>query len=463
MDRPPVEAMGLVNHEVETEALGAMIDDTEQAIEMAQQLDASDFYSPRHQIIFEAVSNLLRGVERIDTKAIVAETKHVAKLRDTRLVISEDDVQHLHGEVKRIGVYISTIKQLASLRNYTDFAFWMVNEIQMRPDLIELHAEMQERLQHIAPKSVNKNFVYGWDTQPEHDMIIRARIEEFESGVVSKLSWPWNKWNDIVRPLREGMVGIIAAPDGMGKTTYLEQIAEHWAMIGKHVVYVHLEDARSYKYDRRLARHSGVPIEIIEDGTMSPDQLQSLRDGRERKGAWRDRLHYHDAAGDTAHAVVRELESRIREEVCDVVVIDYIDKFHASRAQQKLFGHNSWERQANDMETLKTFAERNGLPVLTATQGNKSMQSGGVQTRQAIQGSGQKSQKAQLVVILTRDIIDENGLHDNAGNLLASEGEYSPIVKVRIDKQNRGRTGGFEQYLIGKLFMAVDEIAEGAF
>jgi thiamine pyrophosphate-dependent acetolactate synthase large subunit-like protein len=108
------------------------------------------------------------------------------------------------------------------------------------------------------------------------------------------------------------------------------------------------------------------------------------------------------------------------------------------------------------MEQLKTFAERSRIPVFTATQGNKSMQSGGQQTRQAIQGSGQKSQKAQLVIIVTRDIVGEQGLRDSSGRELAKAGEYSPVVKLRIDKSNIGRTGDLQQYIIGEYFTIAD-------
>jgi hypothetical protein len=79
-----------------------------------------------------------------------------------------------------------------------------------------------------------------------------------------------------------------------------------------------------------------------------------------------------------------------------------------------------------------------------------------LQTRKNIQGSGQKSQKAQLVLILSREIVAESGLHDTSGKLIADVGEYSPIIKVRIDKQNRGKTGEFRQFLAGQHFTVRD-------
>src|SRR4029453_12573904 len=98
--------------------------------------------------------------------------------------------------------------------------------------------------------------------------------------------------------------------------------------------------------------------------------------------------------------------------------------------QSSFWGVNWWNGKADDMEQLKNFAERNRLPVFTATQGNRLMQSGGTQTKANMQGNIQKSQKYQLVVILTRELVGKEGLTDKMGRRIAEPGDYSPIVNV---------------------------------
>jgi hypothetical protein len=162
--------------------------------------------------------------------------------------------------------------------------------------------------------------------------------------------------------------------------------------------------------------------------------------------------------------IVTELKARVGEGVCQAVVLDYLDKMQPSRAQAKLYGDQIWERQSNDVELLKTFAERHSLPIMTASQGNKGMQqTSGVRTRKDIQGSGAKTQKAQMVAILTREMVGDDGLRDGKGVVLAEPGEYSPFIDVRIDKQNRGKTGvTMRQFLIGQFFDIRDiEIKDG--
>lgn len=459
----PAELLGLTNPEAETAVLAAMLQDTDASIEMAQLLEPGDFCDPRRALVFEAMVRVLMTNEPLDMAAVAATMQGIQRERRERdRVFVADDYLDTFAAVDtaRAMSYAHSVKRLSWLRGAADFAHWLVEELQTRPDPDQLFPAAQERWQILQPSKAGSRFVYGWDTLKLHQGVIRQRIQEREEGTQKIFDWPWASWNKDgrVRPMRPGILGIIAAADGMGKTTFLEMIAEHWAQRGMQTVYVHLEDQLDYKLDRRAARHALVPLNRIEDGDLTPDEQHKLADANYRMGAWADGLHYLDAAGENMVSIVRELEARVAEGVCDCVVFDYIDKVQASRGQTKLFGNNTWERQANDVELLKDFAEKCKIPVLTATQGNKAMQNQGqVQTRQTIQGSGQKSQKSQLVIILTRDLVGADGLKDVRGVQIAEPGEYSPLVKVRVDKQNRGKTGvTFEQFLMGQYFTVRD-------
>jgi replicative DNA helicase len=455
----PVEVLGLVQPEAEIAVLGAMRQSTDAAIQIADLLEADDFHDPRRGVVFQAICAILAGIEPIDTPAIVGECQRIQRETNVKGVFDSGYVESLEvQDHRRAMMYANTVKRLAWLRRAGNFAFWLVQELQTRPQPNELYAEAQERWQHLQPVRADSGFVYGWDTEPIHERLIKQRVQDALDGTTPLFDWPWASWNHNgrIRPLRPGFVGVLAAPDGMGKTTYLEQVAEHWAHRGWHVVYVHLEDDLEYKLDRRKARHSFVDMSKIEDGTMTDEERERLQESCSRIEMFAGCLHYYHAPGKSMTEIIRELETRVSEGVCQAVVFDYLDKVQPTRGQAKVYGDNTWERQANDMEAIKSFAETNKVPVFTATQGNKTMQGAGTQTRSAIQGSGQKSQKSQLVIILTRDIVGENGLKDKNGNEIAKAGQYSPIVNVRIDKQNRGETGSFKQFLVGRCFVVRD-------
>lgn len=447
------ELLELVHPTAESATLAGMLADTEAAIQIAQELEPTDFHNERYGVIFEAVRSLLLGVEPIDTAGIVAECRRVVQERGLKLAVNDSHLV-FEGDPKRAISYAQTVKRMAWLRGAAGFAHWMIQELQTHPDPDQLFGDAQERWTAIRPPQKSSSFVYGWDTLRMHELVMRERAKPDDTTI--RCTYPWDSWNSVIRYLRPGMVATLAAADGVGKTAYLEMIAEHWALLGVQTVYVHLEDDIDYKQDRRLARHARVPMENIEDSRYTKADLAAIREANENMSRWAGNLHYYHAPGKSMFDIIRELETRASEGVCRAVVFDYLDKTQATRAQAKIHGSNTWERQADDMEQLKSFAERCKLPVFTATQGNKSMQNAGIQTRQAIQGSGQKSQKSQLVIVLTRDLVGDEGLFDNRGHRIAEPGDYSPIVNVRVDKQNRGRTGQFQQVIAGRFFTVRD-------
>lgn len=454
MTTAAAQVLDLTHPTAETTVLTAMRRGSiEDAIYMADNLSASDFSDPRRRVTFQAMVNVLRGMEPMDDTAILAECVQVA--RDMKLDIQIDGgyLAGLEGDPLRARAYAATVKRMAWLRGAGDYAYWLVQKLQERPDPEKLFAEAQERMQQLQPPLADKRFVYGWDTVQGHEAQIRQRIEDAIDGKVSPYTWPWASWNTVVRPLRAGMLGLVAGADGTGKSTYLECIAEHWAKGGLHVIYVHLEDDLEYKLDRRLARWARIPLALIEDGRIGPQERMAIDAAQGQLERCVNTLHYFHAPGMSMSEIVRELESKAAEGVCQAVVLDYLDKVQPSRSQVKLFGDNLWERQSADVEALKVFAEKEHIPVLTASQGNKQMQESGIQTRKNINGSGAKTQKAQMVAILSREIVGKEGLKDEQGRTLAEPGEYSPFIDMRIDKQNRGKQGvTIRQFLLGQYF-----------
>lgn len=432
--------------------------DVSLAIELGQAVEHTDFATPLYSVICEAVSRVVMGVEPLDTEAIVAQAREIVRERKAKVNVTHEFVSGLQGEdIARALPYAHTVKRYAWLRQAQDFSQWITSQLDARPDPDELFAAAQERIQHLQPPTANQRFVYGWDTINTYQDLLMERARLAKKGEAKRFDWPWAAWNRYIRPLRPSLVGTIVAPDGMGKSSYLEMIAEYWATFS-HVVFVHLENDLDYTRDRRMCRHSRLPLEVIEDGTYTPEQWRTLQDANKNIAqTFGANLHYLDAAGCTMPEIIAELSTRQQAGYCDAVVLDYLNKVRPTRGQARLYGENQFGRQADDMEQLKTFAVKHHVPVLTASQMNKQGQEAGRQTRRNIRGSGEISEKSQLVVILTREIL-ENDLKDKqTGRILQEKGEYSPVVHVRVDKQNRGKTGEFEQVYDGAHFSIKDK------
>ena len=141
---------------------------------------------------------------------------------------------------------------------------------------------------------------------------------------------------------------------------------------------------------------------------------------------------------------IAELRSLQADGRCDVAVIDYLEKASPSARQVKLFGSNVWQREADNVEQLKVFAESTDVPVIMVAQMKKSGKDESWQKmdRNDMGGSGDKSNKANLVVLVRRDR-DANG-------------SYSNTVHVQIDKNTMGATGAFDQWMQPEYFRLSD-------
>jgi hypothetical protein len=82
-------------------------------------------------------------------------------------------------------------------------------------------------------------------------------------------------------------------------------------------------------------------------------------------------------------------------------------------------------------------------PALLLAQMNKTGKTSSLHSldRTAIRGAGEKTEKANIVVLLSRE---------------KTEDGYSPVVDVRLDKNTLGPTGNFQQYLDGAHFQVRD-------
>lgn len=449
----------LIHPTAERVTVAGLLRGDELSFQLAQQVEADEFSSPQLRVIVEATKRVLRGIEPVDTQSVMAASREVLQEWGLSTHITEEFIHGLMLEdTARAEPYSHTVKRMAYLRAAADFSQWMQGELTSMPDAEELYAEVSERLQLLKPKGSKQRFVYGWDTV-DYESTLRKREQERKDGTLKVFPWPWDSWADGINILRPGMVGILSGAEGSGKTSYLEMIAEHWARFG-NVVFVHLENNQEYTEDRRMVRAAcmpGLTIEALESETLSAAQRKEIQAAGDYIAEYAGQLHYYNAAGQTMAEILRELSTRYDEGICDAVVFDYLNKVRPSRGQVKAYDRG-FDRMADDLEQFKNWLEEKRVVGMTAAQMNKQgKRENGRLDSTAIRGSGELADKAQLVVMLQRDVLEKDMLSPT-GELIARAGEDKPVVNVRVEKQNRGRKGiEFEQKYKGYWFLVEDK------
>ncbi len=275
-----------------------------------------------------------------------------------------------------------------------------------------------------------------------YEQIMARRVEtaalpESERRV---LTWPWATWRRFIDPLDPGLLAVLAGADGSGKTIYAENLAEHWANNGLNVVFLHFELNRALMLDRRTVRHTGIARRVLKEGKLTAQQEAERQRANDALRAWPGSITYVHTPGWTMERAMGEVAALTADDMCDVFVVDYLEKAAPSTRQLKSYGSNVFAREADDVEIVKRTAEQIERPGVLLAQLNKSgkRESFDQLDRTAIRGAGEKTEKANIVVLFHR------------------ESNESQIVKVRIDKNTLGPCGSFEQYMEAGRFLVND-------
>ncbi|GIV81804.1 MAG: replicative DNA helicase [Anaerolineae bacterium] len=437
--------------EAEKAVLGSMMVDPDAVVQVRNILAPEDFYDELHQAIYRAMCDAWDNGEPVDYYSVGERVPDaVAYLTGIMAEIPSG----LYGDV-----YAAKVKRYAELRRYLRMGIGLVERAHNSSNPDELYAWLREQLQHISFGRAPDEAVLLWDESFElYNSILDKRAQEAALPPEERATWewPWASWNRLMDPIEPGMLAVISAGDGIGKTVYAECIAEHWAQRGHKVVFVHFELNRELMLDRRTARHTGIPRRVLKSGNLTLEQLGHIEEVRRRLLSWTGNITYLHTPGWTMAQVVRELERLRFAGLCDAVVVDYLEKAAPSQKQVRLY-NSQYQREANDVEQLKNFGESAGVRMVLLSQLSKEGKDlpFDMLTRTKIRGAGEKTEKANFVLLLHRERMPD-GETDASGHVVVEPGGYSRTVRVRLDKNTMGVTGQMEQFFVGETFSVFD-------
>ena len=154
--------------------------------------------------------------------------------------------------------------------------------------------------------------------------------------------------------MRPGRVILIGAPPGVGKTTLslqlvtnlLERQPELRCVIGN------VETAPEVLVEKLLARYAEVPLNVLQDRTMTADELRQTGEAWKSRAGLLGRLAFMDAPYSTTH-----LKKTMTDFQAELVVLDYAQRFAS--------GAPGDERQKLDalMSELRTLAGKGACVI----------------------------------------------------------------------------------------------------
>lgn len=384
--------------EAENALLGALIVDPSRYAEISNILASDDFFVHRNGWVYQALGDLIHQGKPIDfvtlcasltERGILEEIGGAARLID--LVNSAPNSQHAVA-------YARIVEENAVRRQVLD-ASGKIATAALSPDqslesVVEYAAQVTDIVNSRGEQSsgalveIHENSSDGYDLALEY---ASNRAAGKPVGISTGL-------NQLDIALGGGMkkqkMIVVAARPGQGKSALLQKIGLHALSAGKRVL-IWTGEMSNTDYDLRMkCIQAGIDSNKIESGYMAPEEWERYTAATELLSSYHGAIF--DAPGISVSALrAKALQMRARGGL-DLIVVDYLGLLTGR-------GKDKNEELSNISRGIKGLSKEFNVPVLTAHQMNRAIESRGEETSPQLsdlRDSGSIEQDADVVMFL---------------------------------------------------------------
>jgi len=418
-----------IPHDLEAErsVLASIMLDNEVLAEVAEWLQAEDFYRRSHRILYTCFADLLlRQHQPVDPTSVhgwLCDRGYEAEVGGIAGLSALLDSYALPSNVV---VYAQRVHHLSRLRQCLQLFRDMVKECQQG-------TVTADTILHQAEERILKLIGNPWERQVEPIGIIaereleklRQRLKEGEkiSGIPSGFA----DLDEKTQGFQAGDMIVLAARPSMGKTTFALEMASYMSLaLGKKVAFFSLEMGREALVMRLLSMWAHLGSQVWRQGKVSAKELEALRQAVE---TFRQTgLYIDDTPGlSVGELRLRLLRLRSRTGV-DVVFVDYLQMLRGSTRSRE---ENRQMEVSEISRQLKTIAAELKVPVIALSQLSRApeLREDHRPRLSDLRESGTIEQDADLVMFLYRE------------EFYRPTDENDGQVEVIIAKHRNGPTG----------------------
>ncbi len=422
--------------DAEMSVLGSLMLDKEAVFRIADVLHPTDFYKNAHQIIFQAMLDLVEKREPIDFISIKNRLREKKELDAIGGVSYLTSLVNLVPTASNVHHYAKTVSRKRVHRDLIDAAS-TISEMAYdeKRDVEKLLDEAEQKIFRISHSSLPQNFLHVKDTLDE----AWQRIEQSHSGE-KKLRGVTTGFVDLDKKLsglqRSDLI-VLAARPSLGKTAMALDIARSVATTAQLPVgFFSIEMSKDQVVDRLIAAEAEVDLWKLRTGNLSDEDLSKIQDALANLS--KTPIFIDDVASPSVlqiRAMARRLQAEHKN--LGLVVVDYL---------QLIKGTDDVESRVQEVSeisrALKALAKELNIPVLAISQLSRAveMRHDAIPKLSDLRDSGTIEQDSDLVLFIYRpDKVNKNSDKKN-------------IAEIHIAKHRNGPTGivelGFNENVV---------------
>jgi replicative DNA helicase len=431
--RGGAEAARVPPHDLDAEraVIGAMLVSETAVAAVAERLQAEDFYSEGHRVIYGAMVRLYARGEPIDQLTLTNELRSVGEFEKIGGRAYVFQIVESVPTAANAARYAEIVRGKALLRDIIDVGSRITEDAFREPEDVGEALDAAEQLIYgVSNRTLRENLAPVSELAPGALEMIQ-RLYEAE-GEVTGVETGFEDLDRLTTGFHKSDLVILAARPAMGKTAMaLNSIWHASGQKGMPVAIFSLEMSKEQLVQRLISQVTRIPAQALRSGSVRAEDWPKLVRGVaevSRAPIWID-----DTAGVTLmemRAKVRRLSSRLNAEggpPLSLVVVDYLQLMVGQ-------GNRSENRQQEIAEIsrgLKVLARDLDVPVLAIAQLSRAVEQRHDKRPllSDLRDSGALEQDADMVMFLYRDEY-YNPDSDDKG-----------IAEIIVGKHRNGPTG----------------------
>ena len=414
--------------EAERSVIGAVLVDSEIAVEVFSTLRPEDYLDRRHRLIFEACLELDARNSVIDLVTVNEELERRGSLQEAGGIEYLTDLAQEIPTTAGVKSHMDIVRDKSLLRKLLKVSNDNIREVyETSDDARALLDRAETRIFRISEGLTSTEFV------PLKDLVDKGiatfeRLRDAQTYITGTPSG-FSELDQMTTGFHAGELIIIAARPGVGKTSLALNMAEHMALHeGARVGFFSLEMSNDQLAQRLLCSNAGIGREAIMSGTLATRHWQDLFNSADRLS--RAPIFIDDTAG--IHSM--ELRARARHlkkrEDIGIIFVDYLQLMRSAR------GENRQQEIANISGDMKALSKELRIPVIALSQlSRRAVAHEGPPRLSDLRESGAIEQDADVVLFLH----DEGS--DEAREDYGFESRWLRDILLKVGKQRNGPRG----------------------
>ncbi|WP_025159297.1 replicative DNA helicase [Leifsonia aquatica] len=412
----------------EQSALGGMLLSKDAVADVVEVVRGTDFYIPKHEIIYDAILSLYSHGEPTDVITVTDELTKLGELSRAGGAEYLHTLTSLVPTAANAGYYANIVTEKALLRRLVE-AGTRITQMGYKAEgeVLDLVNNAQAEIYSVTGAQEAEDYV------PLTEAVTVA-IDEIEAakhkdGSMTGVPTGFSELDELTNGLHPGQMVIVAARPALGKSTLALDFARAAAI--KHdmpTIFFSLEMGRSEIAMRLLSAEASVPLQHMRKGTVDNRDWTTIAATR---GRINDAPLYIDDSPNMTLVEIRAKCRRLKQRVgLKMVVIDYLQLMTSGKRVE------SRQQEVSEFSrALKLLAKELQVPVIALSQLNRGpeQRADKLPALSDLRESGSIEQDADMVILLHREsAYEKDNPRAGEADLIVAKHRNGPTKTVTV-------------------------------